>query len=98
MSNLAPMHFMIFKAGYEHIGSAHWASLKVDELLSKKIKWEGDKPIIPIKKLTMEERKKHGPPSRPSAPTEKMKLLTGEINIERIDLGLTPFDVGGNNK
>lgn len=98
MSNLAPMNLLIFKSGYEHIGSAHWASLKEDELLSKKIKWEGDKPIISIKKLTMEERKKHGPPSRPSAPTDKMKFLTGEINIERIDLGLTPFGVGGNNK
>jgi hypothetical protein len=47
MSNLEPMNFLIFKSGYEYIGSAHWESLKVDELLSKKIKWEGNRPIIP---------------------------------------------------
>jgi len=98
MSNLEPMDILIFKSGYEPLGSMQWKSLKVDILVSKKIKWAGDKPIIPLKKLAMEERKKLGPPSRPSIPIEKMKLLTGEINKERIELGLTPFELGGNNR
>jgi len=64
-------------------------------LLSKQIKWERDKPIIPLKKFTMDERKKDGPPSRPSIPIGMMKQLTKEINQERMELGLTPFGLGG---
>jgi len=91
MSNLEPMHFMVFKAGYEYIGPALWVSLKVDMPFSKKIKWEGDKPVIPLKKLTMEERKKSGTfPPYPSteAPKEKIKLMMEEIYKERKERGL----------
>jgi hypothetical protein len=90
MSNLAPMHFMIFKAGYEHIGSAHWASLKVDEPLSKKITWKGNKPIIPLTKLTMEERKKKNGPSGPpsEAPLKDVILMLREIDKNDKERGL----------
>ena len=56
--NVTPMDVLIFKAGYEHIGMSSWESLKEDLILRKKIKWEGKKAFIPLKKLTMEERKK----------------------------------------
>jgi hypothetical protein len=61
------------------------------------VKWEGDKAIIPLRKLTTEERRKSGPPSRPSIPLRKMKLLTSEINKERLKLKLEPFDLEGDN-
>jgi hypothetical protein len=95
LSNVTPMDVLIFKAGYEHIGLYPWESLRSDLILRKKIKWEGKKAIIPLKNLTMEERKKKGPPSRPSIPVERMQLLTNEINKERIALRLSPFDLGG---
>lgn len=58
-TNIVPMHVLIFKAGYKHIGMGPWESFKWEGgLVMDKIKWEGDKPIIPLKKLTMEERKK----------------------------------------
>lgn len=98
LSNVAPMDVLIFKAGYEHIGTGPWEAFKEDEILKTKIRWEGKRAIIPLKKLTMEERKKQNPPSRPSIPIEKMRRLTVEINKERIELGLTPFEAGGSEQ
>jgi hypothetical protein len=96
MSNFEPMNFLIFKSGYEYIGSAHWESLKVDELLSKRIKWEGNKPVIPLKKLTTEERRKSGtfPATPPTEATlDKVRLMLREINKEAIERGLEPIDI-----
>jgi hypothetical protein len=95
LSNVTPMDVLIFKAGYEHIGLYPWASLKEDILLRKKIKWEGKKAIIPIKKLTMEERRKHGSPDISSdMPEVKIKKMLEEINKDRIDKRLTPYQLG----
>lgn len=92
LSNVIPMDVLIFKAEYEYLESP-WESLKKSEYLIQKmkIKWEGEKAIIPLKKLTMEERKKRWTPSRPNIPIEKMELMTQEINKERVDQGLKPF-------
>jgi hypothetical protein len=88
MSNIIPMDVLIFKAGYKY-ESGSWSALKK---YAKEIKWEGEKAIIPLKKLTMEERKQKRPPSRPSlVPDEKMRKLTKEISKERMSLGLEPF-------
>ena len=95
-SSIKPIGFTIFKAGYSYF-SSYWDSLKI-ETRKDMIKWEGETPVIPIRKLTDEERKKQGSPSRPNIPTEKMQILTKEINKERVYLGLTPFDLGGDNK
>lgn len=91
LSNVTPMDVLIFKSGYEHIGLCPWDSLKEDLILRKKIKWEGKRAIIPLKKLTMEERRKKGIPSRPSIPHEMMLLLTHEVNKERQTMGLSPL-------
>ncbi len=62
----------------------------------EKVKWEGDKAIIPLKKLTMEERKKQGSPDFSSQiPGEKMKRMLDEINKERAERGLDPYRLGG---
>lgn len=98
LSNVGVMNVLIFKAGYEHMGMWTWEAFKEDEILKAKIRWEGKKVIIPLKNLKMEERKEHGPPSRPSIPFEKMRSLTTEINRERIGIGLTPFELGGSDK
>ncbi len=99
LSSLEPMSFTIFKAGYRY-REYQWDTLKTDipKKEEEQTKWEGDVPVFPIKKLTMEERRKQGPPSRPSIPIERMHLLTREVNKERIELGLTPFEIGGENK
>jgi len=88
-SNIAPMDVLIFKAGYEYLETT-WLGLKVDGILRQKIKWEGDKAIIPLKKLTMEDRKKRGSPPDPptEAEFEKVRLLLIEINKDRVERGL----------
>lgn len=90
MSNVGPMHVLIFKSGYQYIDGP-WESFKVDEgLLKKKVAWEGDRAIIPLRMLTLEERKKRIV-ARPSVPDEKMRMLTNELNKERVEEGLSPL-------
>jgi hypothetical protein len=90
MSNPESMHILIFKAGYEYL-NVPWVSLKRDFLLREKIKWEGSKAIVPLKRLTLEGRNRRGTPSRPSIPIDKMKLMTEEVNKERMQRGLKPL-------
>lgn len=62
--------------------------------LKKKIRWEGDKAIIPLRKLTMEERKKQDPPDPPSeASFEKVRLMLKELDKDRIEQGLSPREI-----
>jgi hypothetical protein len=98
---------MVYKSGYEAIALGSWkgrleakswrqpAELKGYSRGSYIFKVEDGKPVIMLKKLTMDERKKVSPPSRPSIPIEKMKLLTKEVNKERLEQGVTPFELGG---
>jgi hypothetical protein len=87
-SNVEPMNFLIFKAGYEYLGMGPWKGLKVGYRLSKIVKWEGKRAIIPIRKLSLEESRKQGTPSRPNIPIEEMRLMTQEINKSRRERGL----------
>lgn len=97
LSNIEPMDALIFKAGYEY-DSGSWRSFK-EGTISKKYKWDGNKVIIPLKKLTMEERKKQGSPDFSSQiPGGKMKLMLEEINKERSERGLDPYRLGDSNK
>ena len=54
LSNIELPYMTVFKAGYSYY-SLFW--IPGDIYLFSKIKWEGKKAIIPLKKLTMEERK-----------------------------------------
>jgi len=88
LTNIGPMHVLIFKAAYEYIGSGLWDSLKSDGgLLKKKITWEEKRAIIPLKKLTMEERKKRYV-DKETIPDEKQKRLIKELNREYNALGI----------
>jgi len=91
MSSVEPMNVLIFKAGYMY-ESGPWESLKEGLIYRDTIKWEGKKPIIPLRKLTMEERKKIGSPSAPpdEAPFEKVRLILKEIDKDDIERGLPP--------
>lgn len=90
LSTVAPMNVLIFKAGYEYI-DVPWVSFQIDEMLKQKIVWKGKKAIIPLRKLTMEERKSRlfG---KENVPDEKQRLLIRELNKERLSLGLTPYE------
>lgn len=93
--NVTPMDVLIFKAGYEYLGSP-WESLKKSKYLieKRKIKWEGNKAIIPLKKLTREERRKNIPPLPPGkAPYDKIKVMLDEYNKNSKELGLGIIDV-----
>ncbi|MEW6108582.1 MAG: hypothetical protein AB1632_05330 [Nitrospirota bacterium] len=97
ISNVIPMDVLIFKAGYEYLGTP-WESLKKSKYLiqKKNIKWEGDRVIIPLKKVTMEERKKDPlyPPIPPTeAPLEKARLMLKEINKDLVQHGFEPMEI-----
>jgi len=91
LSRVAVVSVLIFKAGYEYKGLYSWVSFKNDSW----VKWEGNKAIIPLRKMTLEERKgKIGPPGPPpKAPLEKVKLMLKEINKDRIEQGLDPLRI-----
>ena len=91
LNNIPEPDIKVFKTGYEHSG-LFWTPGEVP--LYSKIKWEGNKVIIPLKKLTMEERKKNLPPLPPGeAPHKKIKLMLDEYNKNSKELGLGIIDV-----
>lgn len=92
ITRVVPMDVLIFKAGYEHIGMGPWESFRGSNFYKKIVKWEGEKAIIPLRRMTMEERKnKLGPASPPSeAPLEKVILMLKEIDKDDIERGLSP--------
>lgn len=74
----------------------------------RKVKWENGKPIIPLRKLTMEERRKQGTPYfyigerydekeniTHSCLPKNIKLLPKEVNKELLEQGLKPYDLEG---
>ncbi|MEM7828502.1 MAG: carboxypeptidase-like regulatory domain-containing protein [Candidatus Aenigmatarchaeota archaeon] len=83
LSNLEPMQVTIFKVGYEYLNFP-W-----DEYLKeyKRIKWEGSKAIIPLRKLTMEERRRRYV-DKETIPDNKQQLLIKELNKEYKELGI----------
>jgi hypothetical protein len=92
VSNLRPMRPTIFKAGYEYI-EVYWDSLWESRGRRMNVTWDGDMPIIPLRKLTIddEEGKRLPVPARPNIPTEKMENMTREINKVRIERGMEPL-------
>ena len=87
LSNIGTMNFLVFKAEYEDLGLWPWESLKEDMILRKQIKWEGNKAIIPLKKLTIEQRKRRHA-DKETIPDKKQRLLIKELNKEYKELGI----------
>jgi hypothetical protein len=91
------INVLIFKAGYKYIGPGTWREFIDISIPNKNSKSKSDIAIIPLKKLTMKERKKIGDPKwRLSAqiPDAKIKLMLKEINKDRRERGLKPSSRG----
>ncbi len=88
-SYVGTMNFVIFKSGYEHLGYMPWESLKEAGLLKERITWESNKAIIPIKKLSLEERRNRFGSyySGGNVPKEQQMLLLKEIEKENREVG-----------
>jgi hypothetical protein len=106
LSNLLPMRPIIFKAGYAYV-ECFWVNewLNDERTCGVKVTWDGKIPVIPLRKLSPEQRYSQrydpryshpGPPS--DAPYEKVKFLLKEINKDRIERGLKPYTEWGGVK
>jgi hypothetical protein len=94
LSNLDLINVLIFKTGYKY-WDVPWVALKEDIILRDRIKWENDRAIIPLRKLTMAERKAQLSPSPPSEAYKKdIKMILNEINKDRAERGLGAINVG----
>ena len=97
LSSLKPMGILVYKSGYSYIES-QWDSLKIDTFHGEKIKWDGELPILPLRKFTDEERKKDLDgsliPSQRLVPIEKCFFMMREINKELIVRGHKPYKTG----
>ena len=79
MTHLQKMDIVIFKAGYDYLDRSTWEELKKDE----RILWEGEKAIVPLKKISMEQRSKRFVPYIDGdVPMEKQELFRKEIKKE----------------
>jgi hypothetical protein len=93
LSSLKPMSILVYKAGYTYIEN-HWDALKIDTIRGEKVKWEGEMPILPLRKLTDEERKKDwidGYFHEPSFYGAHSVLIRQEINKARKFRGLPQY-------
>lgn len=90
----ASTYFLIYKSGY---GTTNDSEIKYMvgaltedwDVRSPDIEFDSrGKPVILLKKLTVEERKKYSTPGDANVPFEKQKLLIQEINKEGRFLGL----------
>jgi hypothetical protein len=89
MSNLELMSVLIFKAGYSY-ERVSWDSLKTGMYSKDRIIWEGDKPIFPLKKLSIDERKKQHA-DKETIPDKNQRLLIKELNKEYRELGISLY-------
>ena len=83
----------IFKAGYEYF-EYNWKTMKIGRLLSQRIRWEQERAIIPLRKLTDEERMKGSISFGPHVNQKHRRLFDKEKNKARIERGLRPLPIG----
>lgn len=90
----------IFKSGYQfHQWNFHnWKEIS-PEVDGSILKSEDGIPVIMLKMLTMEERRKQRPPiPSTKAPLNKIRMMLNEINKNEISLGAEPYDIWGGEK
>jgi hypothetical protein len=88
-SFLDEMDVVIYKAGYDMLGYGPWSSFKTRTAM-KFVQWNDNIPTFLLKKLSYEERKKNDL-SRPNIDQKRLRLLTDEINKERVEFGYNPL-------
>ncbi len=84
-------NFAIYKVGYERIGPGPWESLKSAKYFLERVIWEGDRAIIPLKRVAKEDLKWDGRPPQVSCGRKDEKPLSEYIRIReefRVALGL----------
>ena len=82
VTHLEKMDIVIFKVGYEEVGLTSWESLKDAIYYRDRVKWEGNKAIIPLDRLSLEQRRKRFDSSPTGVPLNKHKKLLEEIERE----------------
>jgi len=82
ISNVDEMTIFIFKAGYEHLGHSLWSSMKKDYILKTKIRWSGDKAIIPLESWELDQRLNRFGDYTVNIPNNKMELYLNEVKKE----------------
>lgn len=89
LSMVTPMNVLIFKSGYEHFGYGPWVELQKSKYLKRKmgIKWDGNRVIIPLKQLTLDERKNRFGSYYVRIPDERKQMLLREIEKEKKEIG-----------
>ena len=93
LSCLDSMYATVFKTGYECL-SLRWDVLKEGFGRRNNIGWDGEIPIIPLRKLTKEERKDQYVPAPPSEINwENFPLYMKELNKNRIERGRKPYSM-----
>ena len=58
VTHLEKMNIVIFKVGYEEVGLYQLGILEEAIYYRDRVKWEGKKAIIPLDKLSLEQRRK----------------------------------------
>ncbi len=93
LSCLDSMYATVFKTGYE-CRSIRWDVLEESYGRRNNVRREGDTPFIPLRKLTMEERRKQYVPTPPSEKNwEYFPLYMEELNKDRIERGRKPLSM-----
>ena len=86
VTHLKKMNIVIFKVGYEEVGHTSWESLKTAIYYRDRVKWEGKKAIIPLDKLSLEQRRKRFDASPTGVPLNKQEKLLEEIEREKAEI------------
>ncbi|HPQ60342.1 MAG TPA: carboxypeptidase-like regulatory domain-containing protein [Syntrophales bacterium] len=93
LSCLDSMYATVFKTGYE-CRSIRWDVLKEGYGRRNNFRLEGEIPVIPLRKLTMEERKKQYVPGPPSEKNwENFPIYMKEINRNELELGRESYSM-----
>ena len=88
VTHLQKTYIVFFKAGYDKIGPTPWETLKTSTYLRDRMKWDGEKAIIALKKLPLKERLRRLLPNIDSEiPSYKQKMMRKEIEKELLDRG-----------
>ncbi len=58
MTHLKKMNIVIFKVGYEEVGLQVGIFEEMQSTIGTHVKWEGNKAILPLEKLSLEQRRK----------------------------------------
>lgn len=85
-SNMEEMEVNIFKAGYEQWQS-YWGSPKRSNTSAQYVEWDGDKAIIKLRRMTLEERRERVVNSPGVVPVTKERLFLLEENRENLEIG-----------